>query len=148
MKEIWQSKGHFLATLISFEGRLVRIIGGLWHFHSHSCESIAGFSRMLTAVRNDKRASVSIACAISPIKKGGEVFVSYGSKTDQSRSLRQHFLREWLPEGCDCTRSTVRLIGCLGSLEIMRRGEMDTRCTQGTIVRKRFGLVLVSVLSD
>ena len=89
---------------VGFEGRLVRIVGRLWCFHNHSCEPNAGLGRMLTAAGNDKRASVSIACAISPIKKGEEVFISYGSITDQSRSLRQHFLRKWLPGGCRCTK--------------------------------------------
>ena len=101
---------------------------------------------MLTAAGNDQRASVSIASATSPIKKGGEVFIWYGIITDQSRSSRQHFLREGLPEGCDCTRSTVRLRSCLGSLEIMRGGEMETRYTQGSIVRKWFGLVFVCLV--
>ena len=89
---------------VGFEGRLVRIVGRLWCFHNHSCEPNAGFRRMLTTAGNDKRASVSIACAISPIKKGEEVFITYGNITDQSRSLRQYFLEKWLPEGCRCTK--------------------------------------------
>ena len=89
---------------VGFEGRLVRIVGRLWCFHNHSCEPNAGFGRMLTAAGDDKRASVSVAYAINPIKKGEEIFISYGNITDQSRSLRQHFLRKWLPEGCRCTK--------------------------------------------
>ena len=89
---------------VGLEGRLLRIVGQLGYFHNHSCEPNAGLGRMLTAAGNDKRASVSIACAISPTKKGEEVFISYGTINDQSRSLRQHFLRRCLPEGCRCTK--------------------------------------------
>ena len=69
MQTIW---GRLLTNQledVGFEGRRVRIVGRLWCFHNHSCEPNAGFSRMLTAAGNDKRASVSIACAIRPIKR-------------------------------------------------------------------------------
>ena len=89
---------------VGFGGRLVRIVGRAWCFHKDSCEPNAGLGRLLTAAGNDRRASVSIAYAISPIKKGEEVFISYGNMTDQSRSLRQRFLQRWLPEGCRCTK--------------------------------------------
>ena len=104
MQTIWGRLTTNQLEDVGFEGRLVRIVGRLWCFHNHSCEPNAAFGRMLTAAGNDRRPSVSIACAIRPIKKGEEVFISYVNITDQSRSSRQHFLRKWLPEGCGCTK--------------------------------------------
>ena len=76
MQTIWGRLITDQLDNVGFEGRLVRIVGRLWCFHNHSCEPNAGLGRMLTAAGNDKRASVSIAWAISPIKKKEEFFVS------------------------------------------------------------------------
>lgn len=96
MQTIWGRLVTIQLEDVGFEDRLVRIVGRLWCFHNHSCEPNAGLGRMLTAAGNDKSARVSTAGVISPIKKGEEVFNSYGSMIDQSRSARQHSLRERL----------------------------------------------------
>ena len=73
MQTIWGRLSTNQLKDVGFKGRLVRIVGRLWCFHNHSCEPNAAFGRMLTAAGNDRRASVSIAYTVSPIKKGEEV---------------------------------------------------------------------------
>ena len=86
------------------DGRFVRTLGSLWSFLNHSCEPNAAIHQMQTRTGNDVQAAVAVLETKKPIKKGEEIFISYGNYSGVDRASRQQDLQGWLPNGCRCTK--------------------------------------------